>query len=255
MLLAVDVGNTHTVFGVFEESRLVATWRMVSDQSKTEDELAVLVDAMFRMSNVSIRRVQQMAVACVVPPIQPILSAFAVKYLRIQPVVLGPGTRTGMPILYDNPREVGADRIANAVAGYEIYGGPLVIIDFGTATTFDAVSGKGEYLGGAIAPGILPSMENLFLRAAKLPKVEFKRQDRVIGKNTVQSIQSGTFFGYLSLAEGLVSRISAEMGETPKVIATGGFAQVILENSNLAWEVNSNLTLEGIRIIHERNKK
>jgi len=202
MLLVVDVGNTNTVFGVFKDGEMTGTWRIVTDQSRSEDEFAVLVGELLNLSNLSLQNVSEMAIACVVPPIQPVLTEFAEKYLNLQPLFVGPGTRTGMPILYDNPKEVGADRIANAIAGYEIYGGPLIIIDFGTATTVDAISRNGEYLGGAIAPGILASMENLFLKAAKLPKVEFKRQEKVIGKNTVESIQSGTFFWLFSAGGG-----------------------------------------------------
>ncbi|HLE05595.1 MAG TPA: type III pantothenate kinase, partial [Anaerolineales bacterium] len=198
-------------------------------------------------------RISSVIISSVVPPLQSSLEEMAHRYFGIAPLVVGPGIKTGMPILYDSPREVGADRIVNAVAAFEAYGGPAIVVDFGTATTFDAVSGKGEYLGGIIAPGIGIAAEALFERTAKLPRIDIAKPKSVVGKNTVSSMQAGLFFGYLGLVEGIVTRMREEMGGEPVVIATGGLAHLILSESQLIHHVDPLLTLTGLRIIYERN--
>ncbi len=255
MLLAFDIGNTNTVLGVFSGEKLLTHWRIATDKKKTADEYGMLVQNLFHYHNLEFNKVTDVIISSVVPPVITALEVMAKKYFKVKPLVIGPGVKTGIPILYENPREVGADRIVNAVAGFRKYGGPLIIVDFGTAITFCCISQKGEYLGGAITPGVTISMEALFQRAAKLPKVELIVPKKVIGKNTINAIQSGIIYGYCGLVDGLVRRLKKEMGrDDARVIATGGIAELISKESETIDVVDKLLTLEGLRIIYERNR-
>jgi type III pantothenate kinase len=255
MLLAIDVGNTNTVFGLYRTTELLETWRIATRRDLTRDEYAIMLRGFFSMSGYTLEDVQAIAIASVVPPTLQPLADMCEKYFGRRPLVVGPGIKTGISIFYDNPREVGADRIVNAVAAFEKYKEAVVVVDFGTATTFDCVSERGEYLGGVIAPGIMISVEALFQRASKLPRVELVRPKQVIGKNTVGSMQSGIVFGYVGLVDGLVERIRREYAKPPRVIATGGLAHLIAAESSTIERVDDDLTLDGLRILHERNRE
>ncbi|MDD4496253.1 MAG: type III pantothenate kinase [Eubacteriales bacterium] len=255
MILAIDVGNTNIVAGVFKENSLLGSWRMATDREKTPDEIGMQIVSLLNYSGISEKNIEAVIVASVVPPVMYSLEQAVRKYFHIDPMVLGPGIKTGINIKYENPREVGADRIANSIGALEKYGGPLIIVDFGTATTFDAVTAKAEYLGGVICPGIEVSSEALFQKAAKLPKVELEKPDNVIGRNTVDSIKSGIVNGYAGQVDHIVRLIKKEMKEPDiKVIATGGLARLISENSETIDLVDGLLALEGLRIIYEKNK-
>jgi type III pantothenate kinase len=253
MLLALDVGNTNTVIGVFEGKELRVHWRLSTRRDGTGDEYGILIKNLLDLAGLALERISAVIIASVVPPLQSSLEEMAHRYFGIAPLVVGPGIKTGMPILYDSPREVGADRIVNAVAAFEAYGGPAIVVDFGTATTFDAVSSRGEYMGGVIAPGIGIAAEALFERTAKLPRIDIGKPKSVVGKNTVASMQAGLFYGYLGLVEGIVTRMHEEMGGEPVVLATGGLAHLILAESRIIHHVDPLLTLTGLRIIYERN--
>jgi type III pantothenate kinase len=254
MLLAIDVGNTNIVLGLFDGSRLVHQFRIESSRGRTADEYAVVVRQLLSMRNVAASDVKGAIIASVVPPLTEPMLDLVRRAFGFEALVVGPGIKTGMSILYENPREVGADRIVNAVAAYERFHGGLVVVDFGTATTFDCVTPKGEYMGGVIAPGIQISADALFSRAAKLPRVEIQRPAKVVGRNTQHSMQSGIVYGYVGLVDGLVERIIEETAfPSCAVVATGGLARLIAPLSRTIHDVDDDLTLTGLRILHERN--
>lgn len=255
MLLVVDVGNTNTVLGLFDGETLVHDWRIRTVVDHTVDEYGMLIYNLYKSSKISSKRISDIIISCVVPPMLNILEPLCEKYFHLKPLIVGPGVKTGMPIYYDNPKEVGADRIVNAVAAYEKYKRDLIIVDFGTATTFDYVSGKGEYMGGCIAPGIMISSEALFERAAKLPRVELSKPRAIIAKDTVSSMQAGIMYGYAGLVDGIVGRMRGEVKSNPMVIATGGLAKIVAPETKTIEVVDDMLTLEGLRLIHLRNKQ
>jgi type III pantothenate kinase len=252
-LLAIDVGNTETVIGLFGGEKKEASWRLGSVARRTSDELAILIEGLFRLSGFEMSIVGRVAISSVVPPLGPTLEEMSIRHFGVAPLLVGPGTRTGIVIKYDNPHEVGADRIVNAVAGFHFYGGPLIIVDFGTAITFDAISSAGEYLGGAISPGFGVALEALVERAARLPRIEPSAPSSVIGKNTVNSIQAGMFFGYKGLIKGIVGRMKLELGDITQVVATGGQSLLFSGDEEIFDHINPDLTLIGLRLIAERN--
>jgi len=255
MLLCIDVGNTNTVLGVFRSNTLLAHWRIETSDRRTCDEWGILLLQLFAFSGLDTKAVTGIAVSNVVPSVQHGLEQMGQRYFSQKLFFVGPGIKTGMPVLYDNPREVGADRIVNAIAAFEKKRRALIVVDFGTATTFDLVSARGEYLGGAICPGIEISMQALFQRAAKLPRVEFVQPPSSIGRNTIHSIQAGLVFGFAAMVDGICERIAKERGEKLFIIATGGLSAVLAKESRCIEETDPFLTLEGLHILFERNKE
>ncbi len=254
MLLCIDIGNTNIVLGVTDQDRILDHWRIRTEKDMTADELGILISNLFNSSKIRMSDITDMIISCVVPPLLNTAEEFARRYFDIRPMIMGPGLKTGMPIHYNNPNEVGADRIVNAVAAYEKYGTGLIVVDFGTATTFDYISEEGAYKGGAIAPGVIISCEALFQRASKLPSVEiFGRPENVIAKDTVSSMNVGIVYGYAGLVDGIVNRIKREVKHGLTVIATGGIANIISEESETIEHIDKFLTLEGLMIIFKRN--
>ena len=254
MILVMDIGNTNIVLGIWGQDQLLHHWRLETDRHKTEDEFGMQVKALLNDAGLTFASVNGIIMSSVVPPIMAALERMCRKYFRIKPLIVGPGVKTGLNIKYDNPREVGADRIVNAVAAIEEYGAPLIIVDFGTATTYCYINEHRQYMGGAIAPGINISTEALYSRASKLPRIEIARPASVVGKNTVSAMQAGIVYGYVGQAEGIVARMKAESRQQPKVIATGGMASLIADESAAIDKVDPFLTLKGLYLIYKRNQ-
>jgi len=253
MLMVIDVGNTNTVLGVYRDDELVHSWRLVTERDRTADEWGILIRTLFDLEEISNETVTAVLISSVVPPARPALEEMSLRYFGLPPLFIEPTMELGMPVLYNPPGDVGADRIVNAIAAYSEFGGPVIVVDFGTATTFDAISAQGEYLGGVIAPGIWISSEALFLKAARLPRVEIRAPSRVIGTSTVSSIQSGLYWGYASLVDGVLRRMKQEL-ENAYVVSTGGLAELIFPACEEIDSVEKNLTLEGMRLIYQRLK-
>jgi len=252
VLLAIDVGNTNIVVGVFDAARLLVSWRLLTLRERTADEVGLIVIGLFGHERIETAKIDSVVIGSVVPPLTPIMRSMIKRYFNREPLVVDPKSNAGMPILYERPAEVGADRIANAVGAYDLYGGPTIVVDFGTATTIEAVSEKGEYLGGAIFPGIEISMDALFARAARLNRVELQPPKHVIGKSTAESVQSGAMYGFSAQVDGLVDRFVAELGDCT-VVSTGGLADLISPHARTVQHYEPWLTLYGLRIIFERN--
>ena len=253
MILVIDVGNTNIVLGVYQGQELIEHWRIATDRTRTTDENGMLVKALFRDAELNVEEVEGIVLSSVVPPVVFPLENMCVRYFKRRPFLIGPGIKTGLDLKVDNPREVGADRIVNAVAATAKYEGPMIIVDFGTATTYCYIDAQKRYYGGIISPGVMVATEALYNKAAKLPRIEIAKPQSAIGRNTIHAMQSGTYFGYVAQVDGLVHRMKDEMGEA-KVIATGGLARLISEESTMIEVVDPFLTLDGLRIIYERNK-
>jgi type III pantothenate kinase len=263
MLLAIDVGNTNTVLGLYnaDSPDLIADWRITTHPTQTSDEYGVLFLNLFAMHQIDVSKITAIVVSSVVPPLDSTIKRLCERYFSLRPIFVEPGIKTGMPLLVDNPAELGADRIVNGVAAFARYGGPIIVVDFGTATTFDVITARGEYIGGVIAPGLGISADALFSRAAKLARVDIKRPARTIGTNTIAHLQSGLFYGYIGLVDGILERMLAEIqpnhssgNATPKVIATGGLAHMLANDSKYITIIDDMLTLDGLRLLYERNR-
>jgi type III pantothenate kinase len=254
MLLAIDIGNTNVVLGVFNEDKLIENWRVGTNSKITPDEYAMIFKDLFGFAGLEFKHITGVIISTVVPPLLPVMIEMSRKYFRIEPMVVTHEIKTGITIKYDNPKEIGADRIVNAAAGYKIYGGPIIIVDFGTATTFCAVTKGGEYLGGAITPGVKISAEALFQRASKLPRVELTKPPKVIGADTISAMQSGIIYGYAGLVDGIVGRMKKELSPDAKVVATGGLAELIAPETKTIQELKPHLTLEGLRFLYSINR-
>ncbi len=254
MLLVVDIGNTNIALGLFEGDKLIQHWKIRTERDKTCDEYGIVLLNLLSLTHLDAESIMSVIISSVVPPLTPVFQELSQNLFKRKSLVVGPGLKTGLPILYDNPQEVGADRVVASVAAFAKYGGPAIVVDFGTATTFDAVSAKGEYLGGSIAPGIQIAAEALYLKTAKLPRIEIKKPQHAIGRTTVTSMQSGLYFGYIGLVSNIIKEFSKELGEDIKVVATGSFASEIYPDLELIEYLEPFLVLEGLRIIHDRNK-
>lgn len=257
MLLVIDVGNTNTVIGVFEDDKLVLNWRISTDRNKTVDEYGLLLSQLMIENNIEKYDIKDIIMSSVVPHMTDTLPQTFSKYFCKKPIQIGPGIKTGMNIIYDNPREVGADRIVNGVGAYSKYKGPSIVIDLGTAVSIDVIDGQGNYIGGAIAPGIQISSDALFARASKLPRVELQKPDNVTGKNTIEGIQSGIYYGFTGMIDRLIEEIAKDMEEDLEdinIIATGGFSELIMRDSKYIKILDPTLTLDGLKVIYDRNK-
>ena len=254
MLLAIDIGNTNVVLGVFDKEKLVENWRVGTDTQITPDEYAMIFKDLFGFAGLEFKQVTGVIISTVVPPLLPVMIEMPNKYFRLDPMVVTYEIKTGIKMRYDNPKEVGADRIVNAAAAYKRYGGPVIIVDFGTATTFCAVTKDGEYLGGAIAPGVKISAEALFQRASKLPRVELAKPPKVIGADTISAMQAGIIYGYAGLVDGIVERMKKELSAEARVVATGGLAELVSPETKTSQEIKPHLTLEGLRLLYEINR-
>ncbi len=254
LLVLVDVGNTNTVFGMFRGDEMIGSFRLSTDAERTADEYGAQIVPLFARAGVDPADAEAVVVSSVVPPLRPTLERLAQNFFHREPLFIEPGVRTGLPIRYDNPAEVGADRIVNSLAARELYGAPVIVVDFGTATTFDVVNAAGEYAGGIIAPGILVSAEALFARASRLRRVDVKKPAQLIGRDTSSAMQSGFYYGYIGLVDGILERLLAEIPDATNVVATGGQAQLIATGSRYIREVHDGITLIGLKLIHERNR-
>ena len=254
MFLAIDIGNTNVTMGVFEGEKIRHTWRMETDIHKMPDEYATTLMTLLQFRKIDLKDIKEVALCSTVAPLIPIFVEFLKDYFKISPLVVGPGVKTGIRVRFDNPKEVGADRIVNTVAGFKLYGGPTIVVDLGTATTFDVISKEGDFIGGAIAPGPMTAAEALFSRTAALPRIQFVHPQKAIGTNTITAMQSGIMFGYAGLVEAVVAHIEKELGEKATIIATGGYGSIFAQETNIFKVVNPDITLIGLRMIYQMNK-